>query len=58
MAASCLACAKGTEIPEQAIVFLSPSLPPGADAGADAGTVAPTELLTDEAAPVSTDADP
>jgi hypothetical protein len=54
--ASCLACAKGTEISPSEIVVLQ-LLPPGApDAGADGGAV-PVEPATDEAAPASTDAE-
>ena len=55
-AASCLACAKGTEITPGEIVVLQ-LLPEGSDAGADAGG-APSEPPADEAAPVSTDAEP
>ena len=55
--ASCLACAKGTEISEQDVVLL-PLLPePGADAGADAGAP-PGAAASSEAAPVTTETDP
>jgi hypothetical protein len=57
--ASCLACAKGAEISPGEIVVLQLLPPEGPDAGADGGVAPITgEPTADEAAPVSTDAEP